>query len=119
MQQPSCSFIAVQNEELSAKKIWGLLIGNLRKLNLMTLHTACGEIRDVSFDGLTLKAVVEEEYLYNILTKGQNIDKITFYLKQINDKINIQFIKKEKSIDFAKKNLEILKEIFGSDLEIK
>lgn len=96
-----------------------MLIGNLRKLNLMTLHTACGEIRDVCLDGLTLKAVVEEEYLFNILTKVQNIEKITFYLRQINDKINIQFIKKEKSIDFAKKNLEILKQIFGSDLEIK
>lgn len=104
---------------LSAKTIWGTLIGNLRKLNLMTLHTACGEIRDVSFDGLTLKAVVKEDYLYNILMKSQNFEKISFYLRQINDKINIQFIKMEKSTDYSQKNLEKLKNIFGSSLEIR
>lgn len=107
------------NINMSAKTIWGTLIGNLRKLNLMTLHTACGEIRDVSLDGFTLSAVVSEDYLYNILTKGQNFEKISFYLKQINDKINIQFIKKQKSTDFVQKNLEKLKEIFGSSLEIR
>ena len=104
---------------LSAKTVWGTLIGNLRRLNLMTLHTACGEIRDVKFDGTTLVAVVNEDYLHNILTKGQNFEKISFYLKQIDDKINIQFIKNVKPTDFAQENLQKLKSIFGANLEVR
>lgn len=104
---------------MSAKTIWGTLIGNLRRLNLMTLHTACGEIRDVKLEGNTLIAVVNEDYLFNILTKGQNFEKISFYLRQIDDKINIQFIKNAKPADFAQENLEKLKRIFGTNFEVR
>ena len=102
---------------MSAKTIWGTLIGNLRRLNLMTLHTACGEIRDVSLEDTTLKAVVNEDYLYNILTKGQNFEKISFYLRQIDDRINVQFNLVKKGTDFGLENLQKLKNFFGSELD--
>ena len=38
---------AVQNGSMNARYVWGTLVANLRRLNMMTLHTACGEIRDV------------------------------------------------------------------------
>ncbi len=98
------------------KKLWGQFILHLRNNNLMTLHTACGEIREFSFNNFTLKAVVYEKYLYDILTKEENFSKIALELKRINDKINIEFVLKEKGNDKVSNNIKILKDLFGDEI---
>lgn len=102
---------------LTAHSVWGSFIGLLRRENLMTLHTACGEIRDVELKDFVLKVKVYDEYLYKILTKEQNFEKIVFYLKQIDDRINIQFNIIKKGTDFGLENLNKLKDFFGSELD--
>ena len=59
--------VANVNQPKSARFIWGTLVANLRRLNLMTLHTACGELRDIDLTANVLTVRVKEEYLYNIL----------------------------------------------------
>lgn len=106
-----------QAKPLSAHAVWGAFIGLLRKQNLMTLHTACGEIRDVSLNGFVLEVRLYDEYLYKILTKEQNFEKIVFYLRQIDDRINIQFKLVNKSTNYGLENLNKLKAMFGNELE--
>ena len=107
----------VNIQNLSAHALWGSFIGLLRKENLMTLHTACGEIRDVELQGFVLKVKIYDEYLYKILTKEQNLEKIVFYLKQIDDRINVQFNLVKKGTDFSLENLKKLRNFFGSELD--
>ena len=99
--------------DLPAKRLWGILTVKLREKNYVTLHTACGEIRDVSREGNLIKAVVYEEYLYNILTKQDNFDKILFELREINDKISLEFELKRVGKNKTKNNLQLLKNLFG------
>lgn len=107
----------VNLQNLSAHALWGSFIGLLRRENLMTLHTACGEIRDVELKDFVLNVKVYDEYLYKILTKEQNLDKIVFYLRQIDDRINVQFNLVKKGTDFSFENLQKLRNFFGSELD--
>ena len=106
-----------RTQNLSAHAVWGSFIGLLRKENLMTLHTACGDIRDVELKDFVLEVKLYDEYLYKILTKEQNFEKIVFYLKQIDDRISIQFKLIKKSTNYGLENLNKLKAFFGSELE--
>ena len=107
------------NVPKSPKFIWGSLVANLRRLNLMTLHTACGEIREIDKSGNVLNVLVKEDYLYTILTKENNYKQVLDLLRQIEDNIELNYILKKKPEDKMKINLERLKNIFGEDLIIK
>lgn len=107
------------NQPKSPKFIWGTLVANLRRLNLMTLHTACGEIRDIELNGKTLNVLVKEDYLYTILTKEDSYNQILSLLRQIEADIELKYILKKKPEDKMKVNLEKLKNIFGEELIIK
>lgn len=107
------------NQHKSPNFIWGTLVANLRRLNLITLHTACGEIREVELKGNTLNVLVKEDYLYTILTKENNFNQILDLLRQIEANIDLKFILKKKPEDKIKINLERLKNIFGEELIIK
>ena len=85
----------------------------------MTLHTACGEIRDIELSGNTLNVLVKEDYLYTILTKENNYNQILALLRQIEENIDLKYILKKKPEDKMKVNLEKLKNIFGEELIIK
>lgn len=102
--------------DMSARKLWGVLIIKLREKNFVTLHTACGEIREVRRDGDKITAVVYEDYLFNILTSTDNFDKILFELKQIDDKITLEFVLKHTREGKIKDNLKALKNLFGDGL---
>lgn len=106
-------------KDLPARKLWGFLTLKLREKNYVTLHTACGEIRDVTKEENLLKAFVYEDYLYNILTKQENFDKILFELREIDDKIKLEFILKRVGRNKNKNNLQLLKNLFGEDLRFE
>ena len=103
----------------NARFVWGTLVTNLRQDKMFTLHTACGEIRDVEFVGSKLKVNVKEDYLFSILNKKENVDKILGYLKKIDERIEIEFCFINKQRDNIVENIEKLKKIFGEDLKIK
>lgn len=105
--------------DLPARKLWGILTVKLREKNYVTLHTACGEIRDVFREENLVKAYVYEDYLFNILTKQENFDKILFELRQIDDKISLEFILKRVGKNKIKNNLQLLKNLFGDDLLVE
>lgn len=97
-------------------KLWGLVVIRLREQNLITLHTACGELRHLKLVGDELNVEVHEEYLYKILTNPENFAKISLELSKINDKIKLNFVlklKENKVLDSYNK----LKALFGDDLE--
>ena len=104
---------------MNARFIWGTLVANLRKLNMMTLHTACGEIRDVELSSNILTVKIKEEYLYAILKREESYKQILTLLKQINKDIELNFVLQKRQEDKIKVNLERLKSVFGADLIIK
>ena len=85
----------------------------------MTLHTACGEIRDFRIENNILNVFVKEEYLYNILKKDDTCVILTKLLKEIDENLSLNFILVKKTEDKAQKNLELLKNIFGDSLVVK
>ena len=97
-------------------KIWGLVVIRLREQNLITLHTACGELKRIKFDGDNLLVEVSEEYLFKILTNPNNFSKISLELSKINDKIHLNFVLKKKENKVLESYTK-LRELFGDDLE--
>ena len=114
----SDSLLNINRPLNNARSIWGAVVMLLRKTNMMTLHTACGEIRDVELVGNVLKVNVKEEYLYRILNTDVNRSKLLEVLRQVKEDLTIDFVLQEKKDSASKKNLERLKGIFGSDLEV-
>jgi len=112
------NFVSANNLN-NAKFVWGTLVSMLRKLNLMTLHTACGEIRQTELKDNKLTVYVKEEYLYNILIKEDNFKKLADILKNIKSDILLNFVLVPKQEDKAKINLEKLRKMFGDELVIK
>lgn len=104
---------------LNAKSVWGLFVTKLKQLNLITLYTACGEIRDVKFNKNNLVVNVKEDVLFDILTKEDNKNKIEALLKNIDDRIKIVFEKNSTKVDKSKQNLDRLISLFGKDLNTK
>ena len=85
----------------------------------MTLHTACGEIRDVELNGNVLTVLVKEEYLYNILKREETFSQLTKIIKTIENNLELNFVLAKKQEDRVKINLQKLQNVFGSDLIIK
>lgn len=97
-------------------KLWGFVVIRLREQNLITLHTACGELRRIKLDGDNLIVEVNEEYLFKILTNPDNFSKISLELSKINDKIKLNFVLKVKE-NKVQDSYNKLKVLFGEDLE--
>lgn len=97
-------------------KLWGFVVIRLREQNLITLHTACGELRRIKLDGDSLIVEVNEEYLFKILTNPDNFSKISLELSKINDKIKLNFVLKVKE-NKVQDSYNKLKALFGEDLE--
>ncbi len=91
----------------------------LHKQNFMALFTACGEIREIKLEKNCLIINIREEFLYNILTKEENLYKITTLLKQVNNDLDLKFNLIKKKDDKVSINLKKLQDIFGKDLEIR
>ena len=85
----------------------------------MTLHTACGEIRDVELNGNVLIVLVKEEYLYNILKREETFSQLTKIIKTIENNLELNFVLAKKQEDRVKINLQKLQNVFGSDLIVK
>lgn len=109
----------VANEELSPRRIWGKLVVRLKEKGLMTLHSACGEQRDVKLVNGKLIVNIRDEFTYNLIKKPENFQKIDLELKQINDKINVEFNLEKRSRSRLERNLLTLKELFGDEIDIK
>lgn len=102
-----------------AKRLWGTLIMKLREKNLMTLHSACGEIKDLNLRDSHLRVSIKDKLIYDILTKEENKEKILSILKEIDSRIQVQFIKKKVPYDVSLKNMETLRKLFGDEVRIK
>ena len=111
--------VLVANEELSPRRIWGKLVVRLKEKGLMTLHSACGEQRDVKLVNGKLIVNIRDEFTYNLIKKPENFQKIDLELKQINDKINVEFNLEKRSRSRLERNLSTLKELFGDEIDIK
>ena len=111
--------VLVANEELSPRRIWGKLVVRLKEKGLMTLHSACGEQRDVKLVNGKLIVNLRDEFTYNLIKKPENFQKIDLELKQINDKINVEFNLEKRSRSRLERNLLTLKELFGDEIDIK
>ena len=107
------------NQPKSARFIWGTLVANLRRLNLMTLHTACGELRDIDLTANVLTVRVKEEYLYNILIRETTYHQLLGLIKQIDSELDLKFVLLKKQEDKMKINLQKVKDMFGDSLIIK
>lgn len=107
-----------QDDGINPNYVWGKLVSNLRERELMTLHTACGEIRNFEMDKKVLTIFVKEEYLYNILTKEENLLKIGLMLDEIYKgiKLKVELIKKPETK--INENLQKLKALFAEDLVV-
>ena len=103
----------------NARFIWGTLVANLRRLNLMTLHTACGELRDIELLDNVLIVRIKEEYLYNILIRDVTYHQLLGLIKQIDSELELKFVLVKKQEDKMKINLQKVKDIFGDYLIIK
>lgn len=118
--EPQQNLISGINVNLaSAKSVWGAVVMLLRKNGLMALFTACGDIREIKLEGHELVINIREEFLYNILTKEENLYKITTLLKQIKSDLELKFVLINKKDNNAEINLKRLTEVFGNTLEIK
>lgn len=111
--------VRTTNEELSPRRIWGKLVVRLKEKGLMTLHSACGEQRDVKLVNGKLIVNIRDEFTYNLIKKPENFQKIDLELKQINDKINVEFNLEKRSRSRLERNLLTLKELFGDEIDIK
>ncbi len=106
-------------DNLSKRRIWGALVLKLREEGCMTLHSACAEVRDLNLVDGVLTAGVKDEFALKILTDKENFDKIVLALKQIDDRITLNFVLKKASTSSVAQNLEILRKIFGDELIVQ
>jgi len=106
-------------EKLSPRQIWGKLVSVLRQNNCMTLYTTCGELRDFVFENNTFNVYVKEDFIYELLIKEGNFQKLNAFLKEIEPNINLKFIYQKKKEKNNQINLQKLQKIFGDNLKIE
>lgn len=104
-------------DNMSAHRIWGVVLVKLREARFMSLHTAGGEVRDISLEGNKLIAKVKQENLYNILTEQENFDRICLQLKELNDNLSIEFVFDPPKVKLGQTNLPKVKKLFGEFLQ--
>ena len=92
---------------------------NLRKQGIIVLHTACGEITDVSINENDFNVNVYEDYIWAVLQKQTNIDALTSVFKSLGFDYNIKIVKKSKEQDKTKQIIESLTQKIGDILKVE
>lgn len=108
----------VVQTEIRANVLWGKVVFKLRQLELVSLHTACGEIRDVKIVGNELTVFVKEEYLYNVLTREENFNNIKKVLKLIDNALELKIEKLEPEKNIVEENKKRLLKLFDDKVKI-
>ena len=80
---------ALKDNELSALKVWGLLLVILREDGYMTIHAAGGDTKEIELQDFVLTVTVREEYMFKILSSDENISVLNEEVKKINDKLSV------------------------------
>lgn len=103
---------------LKPNVIWGKVIYSLRQKNLVALHTACGEIRNVEIDENVLTVFVKEEYLYNVLKAEDNFINIEKVLRLIDNSLRLNVEKQIPEKNIVLENKKRLLKLFDEKLKI-
>ena len=103
---------------LKPNVIWGKVIYSLRQMNLVALHTACGEIRNVEIDENVLTVFVKEEYLYNVLKNEDNFKNIEKVLKLVDVNLVLNIEKQIPEKNIVLENKKRLLKLFEEKLKI-
>ena len=103
---------------LKPNVIWGKVIYSLRQMNLVALHTACGEIRNVEIDENVLTVFVKEEYLYNVLKAEDNFKNIEKVLRLIDNSLRLNVEKQIPEKNVVLENKKRLLKLFDEKLKI-
>lgn len=105
--------------DINANVLWGKVIYKLRQNNLLALHTACGEIRNVKLADNCLNIYVVEEYLYNVLKREENFESIQRVLKTIDKNLILDIVKKEPVKNIEEETIKKLKKMFNDKFKIR
>ena len=103
---------------LKPNVIWGKVIYSLRQMNLVALHTACGEIRNVEINENVLTVFVKEEYLYNVLKSEDNFLNIEKVLRLIDNNLKLNVEKQIPEKNIVLENKKRLQKLFDEKLKI-
>ena len=87
-------------------------------MNLVALHTACGEIRNVEIDENVLTVFVKEEYLYNVLKSEDNFLNIEKVLRLIDNNLKLNVEKQIPEKNIVLENKKRLQKLFDEKLKI-
>lgn len=91
----------------------------LRKTSFPILHTACGDIRDVSLEDNVLTIYTTEEYLFNIISKKENLELLREFAQKVNEGLTLDIsLKKDNKIQIEE-NIKKLKSKFGDILIVE
>lgn len=109
----------IKQESINAKVVWGKIITYLREHHLSALHIACGDIKDVKIEGDNLVVSTDQEYLFQIISKQENVFEIKNALSFLG--LNLKPVVKllDKPSVETEADLLVLKEMFGEYLKIK
>ena len=91
----------------------------MRKSSHTILHTACGDIRQIQLNGNELVVYVEDDYLYNVINKPNNLKILIDTIKQVNPNASLNIKKREKASFNIEKDILELKKKFGKMFTIK
>ena len=103
---------------LQPRRVWSILVENLKHSGHKTLFSLCGGLRNVCFEGNTLIVALDDDVSYDILTKQTNFEKVEVFLKQIDRRFDLKFKLNKKNGDIEK-NIEKLKSLFDNNLFVK
>lgn len=79
------------------------------------MHVVCGNVYDVSIDENNLVVNVQEDYSYNFIVEGNNINIIERALKWQDLNLNLKILKQEKTIDKKYQDIEKLNKLVDNE----
>ena len=109
----------VKKGELPAKVVWGKIVTRIRDLKLSALHIATGDITDIEIKGEVLIAKTDQEYLFGIINKEENLKEIENVIKFLGLKYKFKIELKDKPSEKINQDILKLKEYVGEYLKIK
>ena len=83
------------------------------------MYTACGDIRQVVLQQNELVLFVQDDYLYNVLSKQNNFQVLVDILQSVNRNATLRLQKQQKVVHNVEKDIFELKKKFGKMLIIK
>ena len=91
----------------------------MRENGEKALFVSCGEISEIEVEGNSLVAKTDKEYIFDLISNGQNVLTIKRALRFLGFEIDFK-IEKTTSKDFEiVKDLEILKDKFKDVLTVE